>query len=150
MPERLGLSPSCYRVVASSTCRQVHGEELLPAEHGHGTGGEAPEDVHVCSHVEEREVTECGEKHRRAQRLCRRTTNNQSGTITESQLHPPTPTSSECEHVNAADSLEAGLEVKYLIMKRCREGTLQQQNTMALAAMIPGKKNKPAINRPGP
>lgn len=39
-----------------------------------------------------------------------------------------------------ADSLEAGLAVKYLIMKRCRDGTLQQQNTMALAAMIPGKK----------
>lgn len=33
--------------------------------------------------------------------------------------------------------LEAGLEVKYLIMERCRDGTLQQQNTTALAAMIP-------------
>lgn len=38
------------------------------------------------------------------------------------------------------DSLDAGLEVKYFIMVRCRDGTLQQQNTIALAAMIPGKK----------
>lgn len=39
------------------------------------------------------------------------------------------------------DLLEAGLAVKYLIMERCRDGTLQQQNTMKLAAMIPGKTN---------
>lgn len=37
-------------------------------------------------------------------------------------------------------SLEAGLDVKYRIMERCRDGTRQQQNTTALAAMIPGKK----------
>lgn len=34
-------------------------------------------------------------------------------------------------------SLEEGLDVKYLSMDRCRDGILQQQNTNALAAMMP-------------
>lgn len=46
---------------------------------------------------------------------------------------------SETLSLTRRDSLEAGLQVKYFIMKRCRDGTLQQQNTIALAAMIPGK-----------
>lgn len=36
--------------------------------------------------------------------------------------------------------LEAGLDVKYLIMERCRAGILQQRNTSALEAMIPGRQ----------
>lgn len=61
-----------------STCRQVHGHELLSAQHGDGAGGEAPEDVHVGRHVEEREVTEGGENHGRAQSPCGATTNSHS------------------------------------------------------------------------
>lgn len=49
------------------------------------------------------------------------------------------------QHLNApreggAHSLEAGLEVKYLTMDRCRDGTLQQRKTTAFTAMIPGEK----------
>lgn len=55
-----------------STCGQVDGHELLSAQHGDGTGGEAPEDVHVGGHVEEREVAKAGEEHGSAERLCRR------------------------------------------------------------------------------
>lgn len=33
--------------------------------------------------------------------------------------------------------LEAGLDVKYWTMERCRAGTLQQRKTSALAATIP-------------
>lgn len=34
-------------------------------------------------------------------------------------------------------SREVGLEVKYFTIDRCRDGILQQQNTSALAAMMP-------------
>lgn len=37
------------------------------------------------------------------------------------------------------DLLDAGLDVKYLIIVRCREGTLHKQNTKTFAAMIPTK-----------
>lgn len=41
------------------------------------------------------------------------------------------------EHVY---SLEAGLDVKYLIMLLCIEGIRQQHRTTAFTAMIPGKR----------
>lgn len=65
------------------------------------------------------------------------------------QQQTATVTEAQSETLNESwrrDSLEAGLAVKYLIMKRCRDGTLQQQNTMALAAMIPGKKEIQSSN----
>lgn len=67
------------------------------------------------------------------------------------QQQTATVTEDQSETLNESwqrwrDSLEAGLAVKYLIMKRCRDGTLQQQNTMALAAMIPGKKGIQSSN----
>jgi hypothetical protein len=34
------------------------------------------------------------------------------------------------------------LDVKYLIIERWRDGTLQQQNTTALAAMIPERDRR--------
>ena len=118
------------------TCRQVDGQELLSAQHGDGAGGEAPEDVHVGRHVEEREVAEGGEQHGRAQRLCRKT--NRKSLNLDADRRRQTCSSS----VTGRHSLDAGSAAKYLIMERCRAGTLQQRNTRALAAMIPGKKNR--------
>lgn len=107
------------------TCRQVDGHELLSAQHGDGAGGEAPEDVHVGGHVQEGVVAEGGEEHRGAERLCRRRRRSDRSDLRgrrEAGRH----------------SREAGLAVKYLTMERCRDGTLQQQKTSALAAMIAG------------
>lgn len=42
--------------------------------------------------------------------------------------------------------LEAGLDVKYLIMERWRAGILQQMKTRELQAMIPGKKQSKKNN----
>ena len=45
------------------TCRQVEGDELLSAQHGHGGRGETPQDVHVGRQVQDAVVAEGGEKH---------------------------------------------------------------------------------------
>lgn len=67
-----GAAEEHQRVRAALTCRQVDGQELLTAQHGHGAGGEAPQHVHVGGQVEEGKVAEGGEDHGRAQRPCRR------------------------------------------------------------------------------
>lgn len=67
-----GAAEEHQRLRAALTCRQVDGQELLTAQHGHGAGGKAPQHVHVGSHVEEGKVAEGGEDHGSAQFLCRR------------------------------------------------------------------------------
>lgn len=47
---------------------------------------------------------------------------------------------SKTESAHLAHSLEAGLEVKYLIMLLCIKGIRQQHRTTAFTAMIPGKQ----------
>lgn len=42
-------------------------------------------------------------------------------------------------------TFEAGLDVKYLIIVRCREGTLHKQNTNTFAAMIPVTVRWPSL-----
>lgn len=44
------------------------------------------------------------------------------------------------ESAHLEHSLEAGLEVKYLIMLLCIKGIRQQHRTTAFTAMIPGKQ----------
>lgn len=44
------------------------------------------------------------------------------------------------DHVAQVNSLEAGLDVKYLSILLCIEGIRQQQRTAAFSAIIPRKK----------
>ena len=60
----------------------------------------------------------------------------------ESDSEQPLTRDSREHHNNTGEarSLEAGFEVKYLSMDRCKDGILQQHNTAAFTAIMPGSE----------